>query len=31
MLGMEVREVAEICIEGIRPHAEAIGLQVTGA
>jgi len=26
MLGMEVREVAEICIEGMRPHAEEIGL-----
>ena len=26
MLGMEVREVAEICIEGMNPHAEEIGL-----
>ncbi len=26
MLGMEVREVAEICINGMRPHAEEIGL-----
>lgn len=26
MLGMEVKEVAEICIEGMRPHAEEIGL-----
>ncbi len=26
MLGMEVREVAEICIDGMRSHAEEIGL-----
>ena len=26
MLGMEVREVAEICIEGMKPYAEEIGL-----
>lgn len=26
MLGMEVKEVASICIEGMRPHAEEIGL-----
>lgn len=26
MLGMEVREVAEICIKGMRLHAEEIGL-----
>ncbi len=26
MLGMEVKEVAEICIGGMRPHAEEIGL-----
>ena len=25
MLGMELREVAEICIEGMRPHAEELG------
>ena len=31
LLGMEVREVAEICIEGMRPHAEEIGLAGTGA
>ena len=31
MLGMEVREVAEICIEGMRPHAAEIGLEGTGA
>ena len=31
MLGMEVREVAEICIDGMRPHAEEIGLAGTGA
>ena len=30
MLGMEVREVAEICIEGMKPHAEEIGLAGTG-
>ena len=27
LLGMEVRDVAEICIDGMRPHAEEIGLQ----
>ena len=26
MLGMEVTEVAEICIEGMKAHAEEIGL-----
>ena len=26
MLGMEVRDVAEICIEGMKPYAEEIGL-----
>ena len=31
MLGMEVREVAEICIEGMRSHAAEIGLEGTGA
>ena len=30
MLGMEVRDVAGICIEGMKPHAEEIGLQGTG-
>ena len=30
MLGMDVREVAEICIEGMRPHAEELGLAGTG-
>ena len=30
LLGMEVREVAEICIEGMRPHAAEIGLEGTG-
>ena len=30
MLGMEVREVAGICIEGMRPHAAEIGLEGTG-
>ena len=29
LLGMEVRNVAEICIDGMRPHAEEIGLQGT--
>ena len=28
-LGMEVRDVAEICIEGMRPYAEEIGLMGT--
>ena len=31
LLGMEVREVAEICIEGMKPHAAEIGLEGTGA
>ena len=31
MLGMEVRDVAAICIEGMRPHAAEIGLEGTGA
>jgi len=30
MLGMTVQEVAEICIEGMRPHAEEIGLNGSG-
>ena len=30
MLGMEVREVAEICIEGMKPHAEELELTGTG-
>ncbi len=30
-LGMEVAEVAAICIEGMRPHAEELGLAGTGA
>ena len=30
MLGMEVRQVAEICIDGMRPHAAEIGLEGTG-
>ena len=29
LLGMEVSAVADICIEGMRPHAEEIGLQGT--
>ena len=29
MLGLELREVAELCIEGIRPHAAELGLQGT--
>ena len=31
MLGMDVKEVAEICIDGMREHAEEIGLQGTEA
>lgn len=31
MLGMEVRDVAEICISGMKPHAEEIGLLGTGS
>lgn len=31
MLGMEVRDVAEICIEGMRAHAEELGLLGTEA
>ena len=31
LLGMEVRDVAEICIEGMKPHAMEIGLEGTGA
>ena len=30
LLGMEVREVAEICIEGMKPHAAEIELEGTG-
>ena len=30
LLGMEVSEVVGICIEGMKPHAEEIGLQGTG-
>ena len=30
LLGMEVSEVAAICIEGMKPHAEEIGLLGTG-
>ena len=30
MLGMDVKEVAAICIEGMKPHAEEIGLLGTG-
>ena len=29
MLGMELSEVAGICIDGMRPHAEEIGLAGT--
>ena len=31
MLGMEVRDVAEICIEGMKPYAKELGLLGTGA
>ncbi len=30
MLGMDLKDVAEICIEGMKPHAEEIGLLGTG-
>ncbi len=30
LLGMEVADVAAICIEGMRPHAAEIGLEGTG-
>lgn len=30
LLGMDVKDVAEICIEGMRPHAEELGLAGTG-
>lgn len=30
MLGMQLAEVAEICIGGMRPHAAALGLEGTG-
>ncbi len=30
MLGMEIRDVAEICIEGMKPYAEELGLLGTG-
>ena len=31
MLGMDIRDVAAICIDGMRPHAEELGLTGTGA
>ena len=31
MLGMEVREVSEICIEGMKAHAAELGLTGTGS
>ena len=31
MLGMDIRDVAEICIEGMKPYAEEIGLLGTEA
>lgn len=31
MLGMEVRDVAELCIEGMKPHAAELRLAGTGA
>ena len=30
MLGMDVQDVAQICIEGMKPHAAEIGLEGTG-
>ena len=31
LLGMELKEVAELCLEGMRPHAEELGLMGTEA
>ena len=31
LLGMEVSEVAQLCIDGMRPHAEELGLAGTAA
>ncbi len=31
MLGMEVKDVAAICIEGMKEHAEELGLAGAGA
>ena len=31
MLGMEVKDVAAVCIEGMKEHAEELGLQGSGA
>lgn len=31
MLGMELRDVAELCIKGMREHAAELNLQGTGA
>ena len=31
LLGMELREVVELCIEGMKPHAGELGLLGTGA
>ena len=31
MLGMDVKDVAALCIEGMKPHAAEIGLEGTGA
>ena len=31
LLGMEVRDVAEICIAGMKEHAEELGLTGVGA
>ena len=30
MLGMDLKDVAAVCIEGMRPHAEELGLSGTG-
>ena len=30
MLGMDVKDVAAICIEGMRPYAHELGLDGTG-
>ena len=30
LLGMDVKDVAELCIEGMKPHAEELGLAGAG-
>ena len=31
LLGMELKEVTELCLDGMRPHAEELGLMGTEA